>query len=248
MTGNLMKNAEQKIQACRSELSIIVPMLNELDTLPDLMAHLQQWQRLGCEVLLVDGGSDDGSADIAEAIGFKVIRSARGRALQMNAGAAAAKGSILLFLHADTRLPEDGLEHILGALKKHRWGRFNVHISGEARMLRVVAFFINLRSRLTNIATGDQALFIEKTLFDKVHGFPAQPLMEDIELSKRLRYFERPACLSAKVITSGRRWIKCGIWRTIRLMWILRWAYWRGVPAEQLVKRYYKAENNEKTP
>ncbi|KFI23578.1 TIGR04283 family arsenosugar biosynthesis glycosyltransferase [Nitrosococcus oceani] len=238
MTGNSTKSADQGRWHSRSAFSIIVPMLNEIELLPDLLAHLQYWQRQGCEVLLVDGGSQDGSAKVAESIGFKVIRSARGRAVQMNAGATQANGSVLVFLHADTRLPKDGLERISRAIYKRRWGRFDVHISGDTAMLNMVAFFMNGRSRLTGIATGDQAIFVERTLFEHIQGYPEQPLMEDIELSKRLLCIERPACLSAKVVTSGRRWLQRGIWRTIGLMWRLRWAYWRGVPPEQLVKRY----------
>lgn len=264
MTGELMKSADRKIQPLRPKLgsshvsnslvalvkngdsqsvpvsfSIIVPMLNEIELLPDLMAHLQCWQRRGCEVLLVDGGSDDRSAEVAAAIGFKVIRSTRGRAVQMNVGARESNGLVLVFLHADTRLPENSLEMISKALQGFRWGRFDVHISGESLMLRFVACLMNIRSRLTGIATGDQAIFMERTLFDDVRGFPEQPLMEDVELSRRLLHIERPACLRAKVTTSGRRWMQRGIWPTILLMYRLRWAYWRGVPAEELAKRYY---------
>lgn len=239
MTGGLMNNNKSHTHTLTPELSIIVPILNEIELLPELLAHLLHWQRRGCEVMLVDGGSEDGSADVAEVIGFRVIRSARGRAAQMNAGAAQAKGTVMLFLHADTRLPDDSLEHIFNALKKHRWGRFNVHISGDALMLRVIAFFINMRSRITGIATGDQAIFVERTLFEKVGGFVEQPLMEDIELSTQLRKINSPACLFVKVTTSGRRWQTHGICRTVLLMWRLRWAYWRGVPAEQLAKEYH---------
>lgn len=218
--------------------SIIVPVLNEIELLPELIAHLQCWQQKGCEVLLVDGGSEDGSADTVAATGFEVIHSSPGRAVQMNVGAQAASGSVLIFLHADTRLPEGSLDMIFNALQKSYWGRFDVYISGEPLMLRVVAFFMNVRSQLTGIATGDQAIFITRELFNDIAGFPEQPLMEDIELSRRALKIGRPACLSAKVTTSGRRWIQRGIWRTIWLMYKLRWAYWRGVPVQELAKRY----------
>ncbi len=234
-----MENDKNHVQLRFQALSIIVPILNEIELLPELMTHLQYWQRRGCEVLLVDGGSEDGSADVAEAIGFKVIRSARGRASQMNAGAAQAKGRVLVFLHADTRMPNDGIEQIFSALKGHHWGRFDVRISGDALMLAVIAFFMNIRSRLTGIATGDQAIFVASDLFVEVGGFNEQPLMEDIELSKRLRKVNHPACLCTKVTTSGRRWLTHGLWRTVLLMWRLRWAYWRGVSAEQLTKEYF---------
>jgi rSAM/selenodomain-associated transferase 2 len=219
-------------------LSIIVPVLDEIALLPDLLAHLQHWQRRGCEVLLVDGGSSDGTAEVAEAIGFSVLRSARGRARQMNTGAACAKGSALVFLHADTRLPEHADRLILDALHTHPWGRFDVRLSGDRWMLSVIAVMMNLRSRLTGIATGDQAMFVDRQTFMGIGGFPEQPLMEDIEISKHLKRCGRPRCLPAKVVTSGRRWLTRGVWPTIWLMWRLRWAYWQGESAERLARRY----------
>ncbi len=229
MTGDLTIN---------NELSIIVPVFNEMAMLPNLLEHLQYWQRQGCEIVMVDGGSTDGSAEIAAASEFKVIHSEQGRARQMNAGAAHAVGSALVFLHADTRLPRAAREIILRACKRPSWGRFDVVISGTPKMLRVVAYCMNLRSRLSGIATGDQAIFVARNLFQQIGGFPDQPLMEDIEFSKRLRAIKRPVCIYATVTTSGRRWIEHGVWRTIWLMWRLRWEYWRGVPAEHLAKAY----------
>ncbi len=221
-------------------LSIIVPMLNEAAALPGLLSQLAHWRTRGCEVVLVDGGSTDGSADMARAAGFTVVDAERGRARQMNAGAANAGGEVLLFLHADTQLPAEADETVGAALADadREWGRFDVRISGCAPMLRVVAASMNLRSRLTGIATGDQAMFVRRAAFDAVGGFPLQPLMEDIELSRRLLRRSRPACLRARVTTSGRRWEQRGVWRTIVLMWRLRWAYWRGVPAEVLAEAY----------
>jgi rSAM/selenodomain-associated transferase 2 len=221
-------------------LSIIVPMLNEAAALPALLAHLGRWQACGCEVLLVDGGSDDRSAAIARAAGFAVLSSARGRARQMNAGAQVARGEVLLFLHADTRLPEGADEAVGAALARPGavWGRFDVRIDGRLWMLPAVAALMNLRSRLTGIATGDQAIFVRRDAFETVGGFADQPLMEDIDLSRRLGRLVRPACLRARVLTSGRRWEQRGVWRTIFLMWRLRWAYWRGVAAETLAEAY----------
>ena len=221
-------------------LSIIVPMLNEAAALPVLLPQLAHWHARGCEVVLVDGGSTDGSADVARAAGFRVVEAERGRARQMNAGAALARGEVLVFLHADTQLPTEADAAVRGALADERrdWGRFDVRITGRAPMLRVVAALMNLRSRLTGIATGDQAMFVRREAFDAVGGFPLQPLMEDIELSRRLLRRSRPACLRARVTTSGRRWEQRGVWRTIVLMWRLRWAYWRGVPAEVLAEAY----------
>ena len=224
----------------RVALSIIVPMLNEAYALPVLLAQLAHWRARGCEVVLVDGGSTDGSVAMARAAGFRVVEAERGRARQMNAGAVQAGGEVLLFLHADTQLPTEADAAVRGALADERrdWGRFDVRITGRAPMLRVVAALMNLRSRLTGIATGDQAMFVRREAFDAVGGFPLQPLMEDIELSRRLLRRSRPACLRARVTTSGRRWEQRGVWRTIVLMWRLRWAYWRGVPAEVLAEAY----------
>lgn len=222
------------------KLSIIIPILNEAQDLPCLLERLLPLHRQGVEIIIVDGGSNDGSAAIAECAGFTVPRSARGRARQMNAEATAATGNVLLFLHADTGLP-DGVQQLVNhalADGRHVWGRFDVHIAGKSFMLRVVATMMNLRSRLTSIATGDQAMFMTRQAFEAVGGFPEQPLMEDIELSKRLRQRSRPVCIARQVTTSGRRWESRGVWRTIFLMWRLRWAYWRGVPASELARAY----------
>jgi rSAM/selenodomain-associated transferase 2 len=220
--------------------SIIVPMFNEATQLPELFTHLLALQQNSCEIIFSDGGSADDSANLVEVAGYTVVKSERGRALQMNAGAAQANGEVLLFLHADTRLPENALRHIDVALaqKDHCWGRFDVRISGRTFMLRIVSRMINLRSRLTGIATGDQAIFVCREAFEKIGGFPLQPLMEDIELSKRLLSISRPACLKQCVTTSGRRWEARGVWRTIILMWRLRWAYWRGTDASVLARMY----------
>ena len=223
-----------------TDLAIIVPMLNEIQTLPALLEHLRHWQQRGAEVLLVDGGSQDRSGETARALGFPVLDAPRGRAWQMNAGARASRAANLLFLHADTRLPADADQRVLAALSRSElaWGRFDVQIEGRSRLLPLVAWLMNRRSRLTGIATGDQALFMTRQLFEQVGGFPEQPLMEDIEISKRLKGISAPFCLRQRVTTSGRRWDQYGSWRTIMLMWQLRWAYWRGTPAGQLAERY----------
>ncbi|MGV8844180.1 MAG: TIGR04283 family arsenosugar biosynthesis glycosyltransferase [Pseudomonas sp.] len=219
-------------------LSIIIPVLNETAQLPEVFARLAPLQARGAQVLLVDGGSSDGSAQLPRA-GVEWLQAAPGRARQMNAGAAQARGEVLLFLHADTQLPALADQLLTQALTKDRvWGRFDVRISGRAWLLPVVAFMMNRRSRLTGIATGDQAMFVRRDTFEALGGFAEQPLMEDIELSVRLRRISAPACLRAKVITSGRRWDSRGVWRTIFLMWRLRWAYWRGVPVSRLAEAY----------
>ena len=230
--------AAPQVEERAEALAIVVPMLDEAATLPALLVHLAGWRARGCEVVLVDGGSRDDSVEMARAAGFRVLIAERGRARQMNAGAQACGRALLLFLHADTRLPEAADAMVCAALAVQAWGRFDVHIDGRPRMLRVVAALMNLRSRLSGIATGDQAIFVRRDVFEAVGGFPDQPLMEDIELSCRLLRVSRPACLRARVRTSGRRWEQRGVWRTIALMWRLRWAYWRGVPAEVLAEAY----------
>lgn len=221
-------------------ISIIVPVLNESAVLTALLERLLQLQQQGCEVLLVDGGSVDGSVERIEAAGFRVVHSERGRASQMNAGAALATGDVLLFLHADTELPPGAIACVGEALAngKRRWGRFDVCISGRHWMLPVIATTMNLRSRLTGIATGDQAMFVGRATFNAVGGFANLPLMEDIELSGRLRRITPPACMAHRVTTSGRRWETRGVWRTMLLMWRLRWNYWRGVAPELLARAY----------
>ena len=221
-------------------LSIIIPTLNEADRIDSLLASLQPLRQQGHELIVVDGGSSDGSAAQARRGADRVCIAPRGRALQMNAGAGIARGSVLLFLHADTELSPIAAEAVLEELGSsgRDWGRFDVDIAGRHPMLRVIAWCMNQRSRLTGIATGDQALFVRRATFGAVGGFPNQPLMEDIELSKRLRHLSRPLCLRTRIITSGRRWETYGVWRTIGLMWRLRWLYWRGVPPERLATLY----------
>ncbi|TFH12781.1 MAG: glycosyltransferase [Nitrosomonadales bacterium] len=223
------------------KISIIIPILNEARRIPQLLEELKPLVQNNCEIIIVDGGSEDGSVEMIEHPGFIVERAGCGRARQMNVGAARATGTILLFLHADTQLPDTADLLVKQALSNNSlscWGHFNVCIAGRPKMLRVVGFMMNIRSRVTNIATGDQAIFVKKTDFMAAGCFPEQLLMEDIELSKKLRIISRPTCINSYVITSGRRWEVYGVWRTIFLMWRLRWDYWRGIPASQLAGRY----------
>ncbi len=219
------------------QLAIVVPVLNEAANLPALHAHLQQIA-VNAEVVLVDGGSTDDTVHLARSAGLNVVHASRGRARQMNAGALATQAPHLLFLHADTQLPEAALARVQEALQHRAWGRFDVQIQGQAKMLRVVAALMNWRSRLTGIATGDQAMFMTRQAYLQAGGFPDQPLMEDIEMSAALKAISAPACLRYQVITSGRRWEQRGVWRTIFLMWRLRLAYWLGAPAESLARAY----------
>ncbi len=221
-------------------LSIVMPVLNEAAGIDAALQALVQLTERGAQLVVADGGSSDDTAALAKTAGAVVVHAPRGRAFQMNAGAQQASADVLLFLHADTLLPEDADLMIAQALANGRfiWGRFDVRIAGRSPMLRVVATFMNLRSRWSGIATGDQAIFMTRAAFDGVGGFPSQPLMEDIEISKRLRKLSRPACLRAKVQTSGRRWETRGVWRTVLLMWRLRFAYWRGAAPEHLAELY----------
>jgi len=220
-------------------LSIVVPVLDEAAGIVATLAALQPLRARGAEVIVVDGGSTDATIALATPHADAVLNAPRGRASQMNGGAGVARGGVLLFLHADTRLPADADVHVAAARAAGaHWGRFDVHIEGRHWLLRIVAAGMNLRSRCSGIATGDQAIFVQRDWFERIGGFPAQPLMEDVELSRRLRALARPACLRARVVTSGRRWEARGPWRTVALMWRLRWRYWRGEAAESLAEAY----------
>lgn len=218
------------------KLSVIVPCLNEAAVLADSLGALAPLRRAGHEVIVVDGGSHDGSADLARALCDRVLAAPRGRAVQMNAGARAAYGNALVFLHADTVLPADAPAQIEGALRARAWGRFDVRIDGRHPLLRVVAAAMNLRSRVTGIATGDQAIFVRRDAF---RGFPEIALMEDIAFSRAMRRRQGwPACPRGPVRTSGRRWERHGVVRTVLLMWRLRLLYFFGARPERLERLY----------
>lgn len=220
-------------------LSIIMPVLNEAAGIADTLAALAPLRSRGHELIVVDGGSIDATTTLCRVQADVLMSAARGRARQMNAGAQAAQGDVLLFVHADTRLPERADAFVLEALAHGaRWGRFDVDISGRSRWLPLVAWMMNWRSRISGIATGDQAIFVRRQLFDQLGGFADQPLMEDVELSRRLRALAPPACLKARALTSGRRWDEHGVWRTVLLMWCLRWRYWRGESPQSLAQAY----------
>lgn len=219
-------------------LSVIIPTLNEAANIRACLTALQSVRGHVCEIIVVDGGSTDTTTQLAEPLADVILKSKKGRAQQMNAGAAVAQGVVLLFLHADTLIEFD-LEKVLKSINSERaWGRFDVRLSGGHFLLRIIEFFMNMRSRLTAIATGDQAIFITRDLFQKVGGFPDIELMEDIELSSRLKKICRPVCLHQTVITSSRRWEQQGIIRTILKMWYLRYRYWLGVGPSVLVREY----------
>ncbi len=225
-----------------TRVAFIVPTLNEAANVRATLGCLGPWRQLGHEVVVVDGGSHDDTVAHCQPLADRVVAGTpglRGRARQMNAGAHATNADVLVFLHADTRLPDAALSAIEGAVKRGAlWGRLDVVIEGKSRWLPWVARLMNLRSRVSGIATGDQAMFVRRDAFERVGGFPDQPLMEDVEISRRLLRLARPACLHERAVTSGRRWDERGAFRTIVLMWRLRWRYWRGVDAAVLAKVY----------
>ncbi len=236
----------------KATISIIIPILNEADNLPRLFENIASLNPKPQQVILVDGGSNDNSVaitqdyvknlrvDSSSSIDWQITESIADRALQMNTGAMLATSNILLFLHADTQLPTQAIFEVIAAIETAQWGRFDVKLDSRQPMLRLVSTMINGRSRLTGIATGDQAIFIKRALFEQLGGYPNQALMEDVELCKKLKGIAKPACLNSKVVTSARRWQQHGTWRTIILMWQLRFDYWRGISADNIRQRYYK--------
>jgi len=221
-------------------IAIVIPALNEALSIKKTLTSLQPWRQKGHQIILVDGGSNDATVRNAENLVDQILQSSQGRALQMNMGAEHADADILLFLHADTVLKEGSDNLIIESLSAGRpWGRFNVSFTSDKLIFKIIAFFINLRSCITSIATGDQAIFVEKQLFDQVGRFPPQPLMEDIQLSIMLKRRCRANCLNETVITSSRRWEQQGVYKTILQMWVLRLAYFLGVSSERL-KRWYR--------
>lgn len=218
-------------------ISVVIPALNEESAIAGAVRSAHD--SAVCEILLVDGGSTDRTRSLAQEAGARIIESARGRARQMNAGATAATGDILLFLHADTVLPCGFAKAVRGAFAGGAaWGRFDVQLDSGRRSLRLVSEMINLRSRFRRMATGDQAIFVSRAAFDAVGGYPEIPLMEDLELSRMLRRVYRSASLRARVTTSARRWEDNGVWRTVLLMWTLRLAWSVGVDPARLARLY----------
>jgi rSAM/selenodomain-associated transferase 2 len=223
-----------------SRLSIIIPVVDEAEAIEAMLGALQPLRRAGHQIIVVDGGSGDDTASRAAPLCDLLLTAPRGRATQMNTGAAGAIGDTLIFLHADTKLPERADALVLDGLQQSGalWGRFDVRIAGAPFMLGVIGFLMNYRSRLTGVATGDQAIFVRAQTFRECGGFPEQLLMEDIALSKLLKKRSAPLCLSARVETSGRRWEKHGVWRTVLLMWRLRLAYFLGASPARLASIY----------
>lgn len=220
-----------------SLISVIIPALNEAERIHFTVAALRRAP--GLEIVLADGGSSDGTvARVARQVD-RVVEAPPGRASQMNAGATAASGDVVWFVHADTRVPPEAAAAIRAAVEAGRiWGRFDVRLRGRRAGLAVVAWFMNRRSCLSGIATGDQGIFMTRAAFDAVGGFPAIPLMEDVAISRRLKALDRPVCLAGPLETSARRWEANGLIRTILLMWRLRLAFALGADPARLQRRY----------
>jgi rSAM/selenodomain-associated transferase 2 len=225
-------------QEVAMNISVIVPALNEEHV---IAANIEALKCLApYEIIVVDGGSDDGTRDICARSGVTVLSSGRGRARQMNLGAEQARGDVLLFLHADTRLPASALSDIAESLGDSRYvgGRFDIELDGERWMLKVIGRMISYRSRISRVGTGDQAIFIRRDIFQRMGGYLDVPLMEDIALCRALKRRGKIACLRSRVITSARRWENDGVWRTIVRIWILKLLYLAGVSPSRL-KRFY---------
>lgn len=223
-------------------LSIIIPALNEAGCIRDILRQLQALRAQGHEIILVDGGSCDETIALAQPLVDQLLPAPAGRALQMNVGAKAASGQVFWFLHADTRVPDKAARLITEALQQAgSWGRFDVRLSGDKLLLRLVERMMNWRSRFTGVASGDQGMFVTRELFERVGGFAELPLMEDIDLSRRLKREQWPVCLRDTLTTSSRRWEQKGVLRTIALMWYLRLAYFLGVSPARLAMRYDQA-------
>ena len=221
-------------------LSIIIPTLNEQAVIVDTLQVLQPLRQAGHQVIVVDGGSVDKTRNLAGPLADSVLLTECGRARQMNFGARFAHHDMLVFLHADTVLPAQADELIIKGFTEsgRKWGRFDVRLSGQKWLLRVIERLMNWRSCFTGIATGDQAIFMERRLYQQIQGFPDMPLMEDVAMSRLLKELSQPVCIGTAAITSSRRWEQRGIIRTILLMWILRLGYALGV-SPHVLKKYY---------
>ena len=223
-------------------LGIVVPIYNEAALLAGRLDALAQLP--ADAIVLVDGGSADGSQSLLDAAGLPWLSAPRGRASQMNAGAAHIDMDILLFLHIDTRIDSSHIEDVRRAMASADCvgGRFDLRLEGrQRRALAVVAMAINLRSRISRISTGDQAIFVRRSTFTAMGGFADVPLMEDVEFCRRQKGYGRIACLRHKVTASGRRWERHGLWRTVVLMWWLRLRFCLGTDPAVLARLYRDA-------
>ncbi len=220
-------------------VSVVMPVRNEAETIRQVL-QVPALRDDAVEVIVVDGGSTDGTADLAGGLAHRVLAALPGRARQMNAGLGVATGDIVLFLHADTVLPPTALNDIRQIAQSDAvvWGRFDVDIAGRSLLLPVVAAFMNARSRLSGVATGDQAMFVRRDVLERIGGVPDIAIMEDVALSKVLRRISAPLCLRTRVRTSGRRWDANGAVRTIATMWLMRLFYVAGMSPDRLARIY----------
>lgn len=231
---------EELAAAHRARVSILVPVLNDAAALGRLLGRLRASADARVEILVIDGGSTDASRDVARSAGADdLLEGARGRGAQLALGAERARGTWLWMLHADSEPEPACLEHLLARDDRPGWGRFAVRLSGSA-LLPIVAWSMNARSRLTGICTGDQGIFVHRELLAHIGGVPSQPLMEDVELSRRLKRLARPACRTECIATSPRRWLRRGVMRTILGMWWFRLRYWAGADPRRLAREYYR--------
>lgn len=225
------------------KISIIIPVLNEANTIKNVLLNLQSYQKL--EVIVVDGGSEDETVAIAESFGYKVLSSPRGRAIQMNTGAAVSTGNILLFLHGDTILPANFPTMIFAAVQKPGivGGAFELAIDAKIRGIKFVEKMVNWRSHFFSLPYGDQAIFIKSEIFHKIGGFPIQPIMEDFVFIRQLKKIGKIVIIPTTVITSGRRWQRLGIVKTTMINQLMILGYYLGVSPEKLAAFYRKNRN-----
>tara|TARA_R100001244_G_scaffold23821_1_gene24416 strand:- start:20595 stop:21287 length:693 start_codon:yes stop_codon:yes gene_type:complete len=222
-------------------LSVIIPARDEAHALPLLLADLAHLREAGAELIVVDGGSRDATRELAAPLVDRLIQVEAGRARQMNAGAALARGDYLWFVHADTRIGAGSIQRLQDVLvERPVWGRFDVRLSGRSLSLRLIGMMISVRSRLSGVASGDQGIFVARETFEALGGYADMPLMEDLQLSRRLKALARPYCLRPPLSTSSRRWERHGVWRTVLLMWRLRLAYYCGASPDQLARQYHR--------
>lgn len=226
-------------------ISIVVPTLNEASQIESFLLKLQYLRKNGHELIIVDGGSQDSTLSIAQQFVDDIVSCEPCRAEQMNAGAAMARGDILWFLHADSYPPPCADRLITKGLQEQPrvWGRFNVRLSGSSSLFRIIEFMMNVRSCFTGIATGDQGIFVKRSVFFNHNGFPKIALMEDVAISKKFKKISRPLCVTEPIVTSSRKWESDGIFRTIVTMWLLRIAYWIGINPDRLKNIYYPSDS-----
>jgi rSAM/selenodomain-associated transferase 2 len=231
---NVLEDAAHSLRAHTMRLSVIVPALNEAEAITAAIRSA----KAADEVIVVDGGSSDATSDVAAALGATVVQSVRGRGRQLAVGADLASGDVLLFLHADTVLPAGFREQVERVLSTAAWGRFDVRFDKGGLLLRLIAWLISTRSRLSRVATGDQAMFVTRVALQSVGGIREPELFEDIDLSRRLKRRAPMGVPVDPVVTSSRRWREDGVWRTTFLMWTMKSLYLMGVPADRLARHY----------